>query len=163
MALSRTLSDDKTPASPTPSIEVGKVPWDAAALKGRTCSNCACYFESVNPQDPKKFQGFCRRDPAELIQLRGEVPRMDLSGNPVMREGKPVMNSEVIVGFLYRQTQRDGTCFDGYRVPGSLPGERNIDVSLREFFPEFVQQLGRYLPPELVSAASRMFGISGEG
>lgn len=145
-----------TNPTPTPSIEETKMPFDLAALKGRTCSNCACYFESVNPDNPNKFQGFCRRNIADLIQLRGEVPRTDLQGNVVMKDGKPVMNSEMIAGYVYKVTQRQGTCFDGYRVPGTLPGERNMDTAFREYLPDLFQQLEKYLTPELRSSLTRL-------
>lgn len=117
-----------TITNPTPSISESKVPWDPRELAGRTCSTCACYFESVNPQDSSKFQGFCRRVPADVHQLRAEVPRVDLAGKPVMKDGKPVMNSEVVTGYIYKVTQRDGTCFDGYRPKGTLPGEWPISA-----------------------------------
>lgn len=104
-----------------PTIAAG-VPWDPAELQGRTCNACACYFESVNPEDPKQFQGFCRRQPADMQKVRGQVPRLDGKGQPVLKDGVPVMNSAEIIGFLYRPTQREGTCFDGWREKGTLPG-----------------------------------------
>jgi hypothetical protein len=109
---------------PEPSI-VPTAPWDPAELEGRTCNACACYFESVNPEDPKQFQGFCRRSPADMQKVRGQVPRLDLKGKPVIKDGVPVMNTAEIIGFLYRPTQREGTCFDGWREKGTLPGAGN--------------------------------------
>jgi hypothetical protein len=108
--------------APEPSI-VGGIPWDPAELQGRTCTACACYFESINPENPNQFQGFCRRQPADMTKVRGEIPRLDpVTKKPVTRDGKPVMNSAEIIGFLYHPTQRDGTCFDGWRPKGTLPG-----------------------------------------
>jgi hypothetical protein len=113
------------------SIPEQKVPWDPAELKGRTCQVCACYFESINPQDPAKYQGFCRRLPADLHQMRGEVPRLDRNNKPVFKDGKPLMNSEVLNGYLYKVTQREGTCFEGFRPKGTLPGEPANAVLIR--------------------------------
>ncbi len=106
-----------------PAIGSASVPWDPVELGGRTCSACACYFESINPEDPKQFQGFCRRLPADMTKVRGQVPRLDGQGKAVLRDGVPVMNSAEIIGFLYKPTQRDGTCFDGWRPKGTLPGQ----------------------------------------
>ena len=147
---------------PTPTIPSTVVPWDPAELKGRTCQNCACYFESANPQDPSKFQGFCRRSPATLTQLRTEVPRLDLQKRPVMRDGKPVMNSEVVAGFIYQLTQRDGTCFDGYRTKGTLPGELPTQAMLRTLGPVLlkVAKQATKLPPELEQAMREAFEVA---
>lgn len=149
-------------AEPTPTIVTTQVPWDPAELKGRTCQNCACYFESANRDDPSKFQGFCRRSPATLIQLRTEEPRLDLQKRPVMREGKPVMNSVVLPGFVYQLTQREGTCFDGYRDKGTLPGELPSHAMLRTLGPvllKVVKQATR-LPPEIEQAMCEAFDIA---
>lgn len=105
-----------------PSIGGTTVPWDPAELQGRTCSACACYFESINPDDAKQFQGFCRRLPADMTEVRVQVPRRDREGQPVIRDGQPVMNNERVAGFIFKPTQREGTCFDGWRPKGTLPG-----------------------------------------
>ncbi len=147
----------KTPAdlsngAQTASIPEQKVPWDQAELAGRNCHACACYFESTNPADPTKFQGFCRLKPANLIQLRGEVPRLDRNNQPVMKDGKPVMNSEVIPGYIYQVTQREGTCFDGFRPKGTLPGEQANTVVLRAVVPvllKAIKKTGTAIPPEV--------------
>lgn len=115
-----------------PTISSPVVPWDPAELQGRTCSACACYFESINPEDTKQFQGFCRRLPADMTKVRGQVPRLDGSGNAVIRDGQPVMNSAEIIGYLFKPTQRDGTCFDGWREKGTLPGAANSQKELQE-------------------------------
>ena len=107
---------------PEPTIGTNAVPWDPAELQGHVCSACACYFESANPENPEEFQGFCRKLPAQMTKVRGQVPRLDAQKQPVIRDGKPVMNSAEIIGFLYAPTQRQGTCFDGWRPKGTLPG-----------------------------------------
>jgi hypothetical protein len=115
-----------------PTIGGSSVPWDPAELQGRTCSACACYFESINPENSKQFQGFCRRLPAEMTKVRGQVPRLDAQQKPMIRDGQPVMNSAEIIGYLYKPTQRDGTCFDGWREKGTLPGGANSAAQLQQ-------------------------------
>jgi hypothetical protein len=108
---------------PKPSLESKVVPWDRTELQGRECQACACYFESVNPDNPNEFQGFCRRSPADYAETRGQVPRLDpVTKLPVLKNGVPVMNNELIKGYVYKPTKREGTCFDGYRPKGTLPG-----------------------------------------
>jgi len=115
-----------------PSIP-SNVPWDPVELQGRDCQHCACYFESANPENPAQYQGFCRRAPADFAETRGQVPRLDpVTKLPMMKNGVAVMNNEIIRGFLYKPTQRQGTCFDGYRAKGTLPGARPIDDQVRE-------------------------------
>lgn len=109
-----------------PTIGSNSPPYDMAELKGRTCAACACYFESVNPADATQFQGFCRRLPADMTKVRGQIPRLDAQQRPVIRDGQPVMNSAEIIGFLFKPTQREGTCFDGWRPKGTLPGQRRV-------------------------------------
>lgn len=131
---------------PQPSIP-NAVPWEREPLKGRECSNCACYFESSNPQDPGQYQGFCRRWPAEFSQTRGQVPRLDpVTKQPVMRNGVPVMNNELITGYLYKPTRRLGTCFDGYRPLGTLPGDSAQQNIVRQALALLVEKEGGALP-----------------
>ena len=114
--------------SEQPSIPEERVPWDRAALQGRECFTCACYFESVNPENPRQYQGFCRRLPAQFVETRGQVPRLDpVTKEPMIKNGQVVMNNELVKGWLYPPTQRAGTCFDGYRPLGTLPGTRGPD------------------------------------
>jgi hypothetical protein len=112
---------------------VVSVPWDPQSLKGRDCGHCACYFEQSNPQDPKQSQGFCRRLPADLMVIKSLEERLDhQTGKAVIgRDGKPVMQPANVTGYLFKTTKREGTCFDGWRPLGTLPGERQIDTSLR--------------------------------
>ena len=148
---------------PTPSIPEQQVPWDQAELQGRNCGACACYFESVNPTDPKKFQGFCRRNAPQLIEMRAEVPRVDLKGHPVMKEGKPVMNSEIVPGYIYQVTQRSGTCFDGFRAKGTLPGEGTNTTILRALVPVLmraIKKTGTSIPPEVDKAVREALSIA---
>jgi hypothetical protein len=127
------------------------VPWDPTELQGRDCAHCACYFESANPENPAQFQGFCRRWPAEFSQTRGQVPRLDpVTKLPVMKNGVPVMNNELIMGYLYKPTQRQGICFDGYRPKGSLPGETRIDEKLKEFLLKLVEGSHNLFPQEVL-------------
>lgn len=144
------------------SIPEQSVLWDQSELKGRNCHACACYFESVNPADPTKFQGFCRRTPAQLVQLRGEVPRLDRNNQPVLKDGKPVMNSEIIPGYIYQVTQRDGTCFDGYRPKGTLPGEGPHAAVLRVLVPLMVKvakKSGVTIAPEVDRAVKDILNL----
>jgi hypothetical protein len=135
---------------PQPSIP-SNVPWDPATLEGRDCAHCACYFESANPENPSQFQGFCRRWPAEFSQTRGQVPRLDpVTKLPVMKNGVPVMNNEVIVGYLFKPAQRQGTCFDGYRPLGTLPGERPVEGKLKEFLLKLVEGSRNLFPAETI-------------
>jgi hypothetical protein len=115
-----------------PTIGVNTIPYNVEELQGHTCSACACYFESVNPEDVTQFQGFCRRLPAQVTKVRGQVPRLDTAGKPILRDGQPVMNSAEIVGYLFQPTQREGTCFDGWREKGTLPGAANSQKDLQE-------------------------------
>ena len=117
---------------PTATIPEVKVPWDRELLKGRECANCACYFEATHAEHPDQYQGFCRRHPGQLTQSRVQVPRLDKENKPVMKNGLPVMNNEVAIGFLYAVTQRQGTCFEGYRPIGTLPGERPMPEVAKE-------------------------------
>jgi hypothetical protein len=108
---------------PQPTLESKKVPWEREELQGRECQACACYFESVNPTNPTEYQGFCRRSPADYAETRGQVPRLDpVTKRPIVKDGVPVMNNELIKGYVYKPTKREGTCFDGYRPKGTLPG-----------------------------------------
>lgn len=100
------------------------IPWDAEALKGRSCANCACYFESANPNNPKEVQGFCRRAPAEMAELRMQEERRDLKGNVVIKDGQPVMQPVKVIAYVFKTTTATGICFDGWRALGTLPGER---------------------------------------
>jgi hypothetical protein len=126
---------------PEPSIKPN-VPWDPAELQGRDCEHCACYFESVNPENPTQYQGFCRRWPAEFSQTRGQVPRLDpVTKLPMMKNGVPVMNNELITGFLFKPTQRQGVCFDGWRQKGTLPGARSLTPAEAETIAQFLEQL----------------------
>lgn len=130
-----------------PSIEP-KVPWDRTELQGRECQSCACYFESANPEDPSKFQGFCRRQPADIMQTRGQEPRLDRDKKPVYKDGVPVMNSVMMTGYLFKPTQREGTCFDGYRPKGTLPGERMpaLGPKLHDILLSLLEHTGDLVP-----------------
>lgn len=145
---------------PQPSI-TPNVPWDPELLKGRDCQNCACYFESVNPENPAQYQGFCRRWPAEFSQTRGQVPRIDpVTRLPMMKNGQPVMNNELISGFLYKPTQRQGTCFDGYRPLGTLPGSR-LDDQVKTVLLKLLTSLESVLPAGLAGDVREI--LAGDG
>lgn len=118
------------------------VPYDLGELKGRTCSSCACYFESANPENPTQFQGFCRRAPPDLVKTSVLQPRVDLQGNPILdRNKQPVLQREEVQGFLFKPVQRSGTCFDGYRSNGTLPGERMHEALAVKFLPVVLEML----------------------
>ena len=136
-----------------------EVPFDPATLKGRECRACACYFEQVNADQPTQVQGFCRRAPAEMAKVRISEPRRDLQGNIVMRDGKPVMNPPAEqVGFLFKPALPGGTCYDGWRSIGTLPGERTIDTTFRQFRDRIVPVLAD-IPEPYRPFLAAMFGI----
>lgn len=127
-----------------------KVPWDAEALKGHDCQHCACYFETSHAENPNEFQGFCRRQPAMPTQSRVQVPRKDpKTGQPVIKDGQVVMNNEVVIGFLYAPTQRQGTCFEGYRPLGTLPGERPMDAKTKDVLLTLIHSAQGLLSPDV--------------
>jgi hypothetical protein len=135
------------------------VPWDAALLKGRECATCACYFEQANPENALQSQGFCRRLPADMQQMRALEPRTDLQGNVMLgKDQKPIMQPTQVVGYLFKPTKRDGTCFDGWRALGTLPGERNIDTSVRHAR-DRLQPLLTEIPTHLRPFLAALFGI----
>lgn len=127
------------------SIPETPTPWDPATLRGRDCEHCACYYETTHAHNPNEFQGFCRRQPPQLMESRVQVPRLTPDKKPVLKDGKPVMNSEVVVGLLYPPAQRKGTCFDGYRAPGTLPGERPMDPKTKEVLLSLINSADRLL------------------
>jgi len=151
-------------AAPQPSIPQPAL-WDAAELQGRECHACACYFESVNPENAKQVQGFCRRSPAELQQVRGQEPRMDArTGQPVLRDGQPVMQPALITGYLFKAQPRNGTCWDGWRPKGTLPGESFGERSIRLLKPIIEQLLeGQHVPSEVRDAINLIFDITQRG
>jgi hypothetical protein len=133
--LEQAMTEKKTtfPQTPTTATAtVVSVPWDPQILKGRECSNCACYFEQANPDNPQQVQGFCRRLPADMAEIRVQEVRRDLNGNVVMKNGAPVIQPNKVIGYLFKATKREGICFDGWRAAGTLPGERAIDASIRQ-------------------------------
>jgi hypothetical protein len=138
---------------------VHAVPWDAELLKGRDCGTCACYFEQANPENPVMVQGFCRRVPAEMQQMRVLEERRDLQGNVVMRDGKPIMQPTTAIGYLFKPTKKDGTCFDGWRALGTLPGERPIETSMRLATDRLGPLLGQ-IPKEVRPFLAALFGLS---
>ena len=144
---------NEIPGSPT----VVSVPWDPKALDGRDCGACACYFEQANPENPSQSQGFCRRAPADMQSMRGMEPRRDLKGNVVMRDGQPVMQPTQIIGYLFKTTRREGTCFDGWRPLGTLPGERQIDTTMR-LARDSLRPLLAELPESLRPFMAALFG-----
>lgn len=145
-------------APPTPKVEV---PWSAEALKGRECRTCACYFEQANAENPTQIQGFCRRLPADMAKVRMMEPRKDLKGNFVMRDGAPVMQPTEVVGYIFKPTRREGTCFDGWRPIDTLPGERPIDVNIRQLRHRLVPVLAD-MPKEFRPFLAAMFGLDTE-
>jgi len=137
------------------------VPWDPAELQGRDCGHCACFFEQANPENPKQRQGFCRRQPADMAELRVMEQRV-INGVPQCKDGKPVMQPGKVVGFLYKPTKREGTCFDGWRPIGALPGDRIVDFQMRQavhLLPSVLSDLPKPSAAAL-SAVLTVFGIS---
>jgi len=142
-------------AAPVPPV---KVPWDVQALKGRECRTCACYFEQANTENLTQIQGFCRRLPAELAEVRMMEQRRDLQGRVVMKDGHPVMQPGKVTGFLYKPTRPEGTCYDGWRPVDTLPGERSIDTHVRQAR-DRLQPLLAEIPPNLRPFLAALFGI----
>ena len=135
------------------------VPWDPHALKGRECVTCACYFEQANPENPLQTQGFCRRLPADMAEVRMMEPRRDQAGNIVKgKDGGPVMQPVKVIGYLFKATKREGTCFDGWRPQGTLPGERSIDTTIREVRDQLKPMLDQ-IPKELQPFLAALFGL----
>lgn len=135
-------------------------PYDPTLLQGRTCEHCACFFLSINAEDPTQKQGFCRRAPAELVETRIQVPRLDQNQQPIVKHGQPVMNSERVQGLLFKLAQPNGTCFDGWRPLGSLPGEGPAGMFLRMGAPALealIQKAG--LGPDLAALARTIFQL----
>jgi hypothetical protein len=145
--------------STIPLIPELNVPWDPAELQGHDCEHCACYFQAANPENPSEFQGFCRRQPADLQELRVMEQRRDLKGNVVMKDGLPVMQPAKTVGFLFRLTQRQGTCFDGWRPKGVLPGDSPAKQFLREGASQHLQPILQHLPEEYRRFIRALFGL----
>jgi hypothetical protein len=135
------------------------VPWDAALLKGRECSSCACYFEQANPDNALQSQGFCRRLPADMQQMRALEPRRDPKGSVVLgKDNQPIMQPTQVVGYLFKPTKRDGTCFDGWRELDTLPGERSIDATIRRAR-DSLEPLLTEIPKEVRPFLAAVFGI----
>lgn len=131
------------------SIPASKTPWDPTALQGRDCEHCACYFETTHAHNPSEFQGFCRRQPAQLVESKAQVPRLDKNKQPLIKDGQVVMNNEVVVGLLYAPTQRHATCFEGYRPLGTLPGERPMDPKTKEVLLSLINSADRLLSDDV--------------
>jgi hypothetical protein len=160
------VSEQKSPLMPAITLgkdppTIGAVPWDPASLEGRDCGRCACYFEQANPENTLQSQGFCRRQPADMQQMRGMEPRKDLQGNIIWKDGKQVMQPTTIIGYLFKPTKRDGTCFEGWRPIGALPGERSIDVAVRRAVGRLKPALEK-MPPELQGVLSALFDLREE-
>lgn len=145
-------------AAPTAPVDV---PWNKNALKGRECRTCACYFEQANVEDPRQVQGFCRRLPAEMAKVRMMEVRRDLQGAVVMRNGEPVKQPTEVTGYLFKPTRSEGTCFDGWRPIDTLPGERNIDASIRQLRHKLGPMLSD-IPKEYRTFLAALFGLDTE-
>jgi hypothetical protein len=154
IAVAAKIADERAKKSTVPEA---KVPWDAALLGGRNCQSCAAYFEASHPDHPDQYQGFCRRGPATLTKMRVMEVRRDLKGNPVMKDGQPVMQPAESIGFLYPVTQREGTCFDGWRALGTLPGETAHQTMLRQIGQVF--DLSK-MPEELREPLRVLLGVA---
>ena len=152
---------DAANAAPGPTISrtVYAVPWDVELLKGRVCGSCACYFEQANPANPMEVQGFCRRVPAEMQQMRVLEERRDPKGNVVMRDGQPILQPTTAIGYVFKTTKKDGTCFDGWRALGTLPGERPIETGMR-LAGDRLEPLLSQIPKELRPFLATLFGLS---
>lgn len=119
---------------------------------------CACYFEQPNPENAAQTQGFCRRLPADMTAVRGLEPRIDRQGNPVLKDGQPVMQPAQIIGYLFKTTRREGTCFDGWRPQGTLPGETVVQTTLRQVRPH-LEPLLTQVRPDIRPFVASLFGL----
>ena len=110
------------------------------ALGGRTCATCACFFAQINPLNPQQLQGFCRRTVAKPYQARVQQPQV-LNGEPRIdkRTGQPILETVQVHGMMYDLTDAHGSCFDGWRPLGTLPGERAAEAMLRIALPRLLQ------------------------
>jgi hypothetical protein len=138
----------KTPATPATT----STPLPTETLGGRICATCACFVVVTNPQNVSQQQGFCRRNAAREYEMKipqqqvvNGVPRID------RHSGAPIMEQVAVTGYMYDRTLPGGSCFDGWRPIGSLPGERLVDSMLRAALPQFIAIVSKDLPPELRS------------
>lgn len=119
-------------------------PFDAASLGNRECGNCACYFQMANMENASLIQGFCRRQPPDLQEIRVMKPRRDAKGNLVVgKDTQPIMEPSKEVGYLFKPATPQGICFDGWRAVGTLPGEQPASTLLRSFAPHLEPLLER--------------------
>jgi hypothetical protein len=129
-------------------------------LPTRTCSNCACHYIQTNAANPIEKQMFCRRDPPQAAQMRGEVPRMRDGKAVIGRDGKPVMESMQTVVYLYKPTEGQLVCFDGWRTEGTLAGEKNIagipDAKLSEVIGKALETAMQLLGASVASASDKL-------
>lgn len=101
---------------------------------GRTCANCACFYELPSPQNPLQKGGFCSRSPAQAAAVRMQIPRLDKEGKPVLArlDQKPVMDSIEDIAWTHAPMAASLGCFDGWRPVGALPGETRRDFRVRQ-------------------------------
>lgn len=89
----------------------------------RRCENCACYMNLRHPQNPMLTQGFCRRDTAGAQNVRVEVPRLKDGKTIAGKDGKPVMEMQQKLAYVFAMTAPELVCFDGWRPLGTRPGD----------------------------------------
>jgi hypothetical protein len=100
----------------------------------RSCENCACFHVMTDSNNPNHNQGFCRLDPPQMTQARMEVPRM-FKGEPVIKNGKPVMEMGTQIAFFYKPMAKELVCFSGWRPIGTEPGREDVftDSLMKQF------------------------------
>lgn len=108
------------------------------ARGGRSCANCACFYELPHPKNPLEKQGYCAKLPAIVGQVRLQVPRLDKDGKPVVVRDRPLMDSIEDLAFTHQPTCRALVCMDGWRPVGTLPGNSwasdRLDRAMRRVF-----------------------------
>lgn len=103
------------------------------ARAGRSCANCACFYELPHPKNPLERQGYCARQPAAVGAVRVQVPRVDKEGKPVVmrHDGRAVMDSIEDIAWTHAPMHASLVCMDGWRPIGARPGERPGEVAVR--------------------------------
>jgi len=104
----------------------------------RTCANCACFgymgsdgkVSALDPTHPENMP-VCRRNTPGGKFVQVEVPKLDGTGKPIMGRNGPATTYKQQLQIGYPPTVPEATCYDGWRPPGTLPGD-NFKVARME-------------------------------
>lgn len=141
---------------------------------GRSCANCACYFEQVDKNAAGlPVQGFCSRNPTTAYPYQTQRQKLDSAGQPmtliprkrtsgpIPDQPLPVMETVNEIAFLFLPMKADNWCHDGWRPKGTLPGERRIEAVLRMHAPLVRESLKRMgISPQDVAGLLLMLGVT---